>query len=300
MIRSRARNQAEHALRRALALAPQRAAAPLARELGARRRRELRRRLAEIDIWFHALDLGGGIVTGPAVKGTDQLHAELERLCLPDLRGRTLLDIGAWDGYFTFATERAGARVTAFDRYAWAVDWGAYQRHAHARIAEGRSVEAAHDLPGVWRPRELPGKRGFDLAHRALRSGARPVVGDLMRADPRRLGRHDVVLYLGVLYHITDPFGALRRLARVTGGLAVIETEAISLPPPDARPLCEFFPADELAGDATNWWAPNLAALHGLCRAAGFRGVETVVGPPPRAPGDEELVRYRCVVHAIR
>lgn len=76
-----------------------------------------------------------------------------------------------------------------------------------------------------------------------------------------------------------NPFESLKRLARVTREVAVIETEASEFPGFHSTALCEFFESNELNGDTSNWWAPNEKALSGMCRAAGFRRVETVKGP---------------------
>ena len=70
---------------------------------------ELRRRAAEVR-WFHSIDLGGGIVT----PGLDCDPRRLEQMSLPaDLSGRTVLDIGAWDGFYSFEAERRGAAARA-------------------------------------------------------------------------------------------------------------------------------------------------------------------------------------------
>ncbi len=72
----------------------------------------------------------------------------------------------------------------------------------------------------------------------------------------------------------------------MTNELAVIETEAIEVEGYEGGSLCEFFERDELAGDFTNWWAPSVNALAGLCRAAGFRRVEATTEPLP-APAEQ-------------
>src|SRR5262249_48230336 len=134
------------------------------------------------------------------------------------------------------------------------------------------------------------------------------------------------VLFLGVLYHLESPLEALRRVRSVTneGGLAVIETEAMEVPDWAHVPLCEFFSADQLNHDLSNWWAPNAAGLIGLCEAAGFRSVQRITPPPweglgarlKRAtrdwfvathlrqrlgwqpPAARSVYRYRLIVHA--
>ena len=65
--------------------------------------------------WWHSIDLGHGVVT-KGYKAPETLQYELESLRLPDLRDKTVLDIGAHDGFFSFEAERHGARrVVALD-----------------------------------------------------------------------------------------------------------------------------------------------------------------------------------------
>ena len=101
-----------------------------------------------------------------------------------------------------------------------------------------------------------------------------------MKTAPADIGTFDVVLFLGVLYHMENPLEAVKRVASMTNELAIIETEAVVIPGYDNRAFCEFFESNELNGDYSNWWSPNEKALQGMCRAAGFKRVETVQGPP--------------------
>ena len=120
-----------------------------------------------------------------------------------------------------------------------------------------------------------------------------------METDLDDLGAFDVVFYLGVLYHMQDPFLALRRLREVTRELAVIETASLIVPGFEDYALCEFYPTHELNFDPSNWWTPNPAALIGMCRAAGFSDAEVVGGEPqPAAVDAGELRHSRIVVHA--
>ena len=173
------------------------------------------------------------------------------------------------------------------------------QAYYRACKAAGVAPDPYHERPDLWDPVGLPGKAGFDTAHRARNSRVEPVVGDFMSVDLSALGRFDVVFFLGVLYHLEEPLTGLRRLRQLTRELAVIETVATYIEGQAGRPLAEFFPFAELDGDVGNWWATNEAALHAMCRAADFSTVETVAAPPPEAL---ELVdgvaRYRIVVHA--
>ncbi len=273
-------------------------------------RSEVQQLISSVPFWYHSIDLGG--VTTPGVRSAASLARETRRVRLPDVEHKTVLDVGAWDGFYSFECERRGAkRVVALDHYVWSLDLAPLVADGMAGATRGVAEETVH-----WRPEELPGKRGYDTAHRILESQVETVVGDFMAMDESQLGTFDVVLYLGVLYHIQNPLDALKRLARVTNGVAIIETSAISLPFTRNTPVCEFFESDELNNDSSNWWAPNRSALEGMCRAAGFGRVETIVGPSfggfiarealSRArlrPADKQrnrcpMYRYRAVVHA--
>ena len=267
---------------------------------------------AQVDAlhWHHRIDLGNGVVS----PGRAHHFAELEAT-LPPLLGRSVLDIGAWDGYYSFLAERRGAaRVVALDHYVWGVDLAARNLYWEECRRRGVLPDQSLDETRFWRA-DLPGQRSFQLARAVLRSRVEDVVTDFMSCDLASLGQFDVVLYLGVLYHIPEPLTALRRLRAVTGEVAVIETEGVHVPGYARNSLLRFFPGDDLAADYGNWFATSEAALHAMCRAAGFGRVETVVGPPvaPEPAGramrlartvrrrlspTEPVSRYRLVVHA--
>lgn len=243
--------------------------------------------------WFHSIDLGHGVIT-PGQKPIELLKNELDRFQLPDLAGKTVLDIGAWDGFFSFSAERLGARsVTALDEYVWSLDL------QKTREAARQGRENSDPLANrVFDLENLPGKAGFDLARRLLNSEVEEQVLDFMKTDPAEVGTHDVVFFLGVLYHMQDPFDALRRVAKMTREVAIIETLAVAIDGWEERSICEFFEGSEMNNDATNWWAPNAKALGGMCRAAGFARVDLLTDPP--APEKGQVRYYRAVLHAFK
>ncbi|MBC7841101.1 MAG: DUF1698 domain-containing protein [Gemmatimonadaceae bacterium] len=267
--------------------------------------------------WYHSIELAPGVVT-PGRAPLSSWQTELRDLRLPDLRGKSVLDIGAYDGFFSFETERLGAaRVVALDHYIWSADMVAYMADFRAARAVGKTIPSPHDT-AHWRPDELPGKRPFDAVRRCLDSKVESVVGDFMTIDPAEIGTFDVVLFLGVLYHLENPLLSMRKVAQFVnpGGLCVVETAAMEIPGSGDRAFCEFFPGQELNDDASNWWAPNAAALCGLCRASGFsaarvlpsrksqspvrkatRAVKSVVAQLPLV---SMPLRYRAIAHAIR
>ena len=217
--------------------------------------------------WFHRIDLGEGIVT----PGLDVTAAKIARIELPDdLSGCEVLDIGAWDGAFSFEAERRGAkRVLATDSF-------------------------------IWRGEGWGSKAGFELARRALGSAVEDHEVDVMDLDPSAIGTFDVVMFLGVLYHLRHPLLGLERVASVTkpGGLVIVETH-VDLLQLD-RPAIALYPSSELGGDGTNWCGPNVPGLLALLEMAGFASAH-VHGESPAAPPDAGPVHAgRVVVHARR
>jgi tRNA (mo5U34)-methyltransferase len=241
--------------------------------------RDLRDRVNGIR-WYHTIDLGGGVVT----KGVDDSPIRLARIDLPaSLAGQTVLDVGAWDGFFSFEAERRGAaRVVASDYFSWhGSGWGS--------------------------------KAGFTLAREALGSRVEDVDIDVMDLSPNRVGLFDIVLFLGVLYHLRHPLLALERVASVTRRLLILETvvDLVGI----RRPAAAFYPDRELNNDPTNWWGPNVPALHAMLESVGFAQVRTVTQSPSwmyraaRAAshhlrGKDRFAtayrRDRAVVHALK
>src|SRR5436305_10865688 len=198
--------------------------------------------------WHHTMDLGGGVVT----PGRDATEANLARIQMPaSLAGKTVLDIGAWDGFYSFEAERRGAdRVVAMDYPVW-------------RNASGH-----------------PSKAGFEFARRTLGSGVEDVFLDVMDLSPERVGGlFDVVLFLGVLYHLRHALLALERIFSVSADVLILETHVARLG--TRRPAMIFYPGEELDWDATNWWGPNEAAVVEMLHDVGYRSVEVITSRPP-------------------
>lgn len=190
--------------------------------------------------WWHSFELPDGTL----VEGVNSLEAQKARIAqfpIPaDLTGKRALDIGAWDGWFTFELERRGADVVAIDRW---------------------------DNP---RFREM---------HAALGSRAEYRQMNVYDLDPAKLGRFDVVLFLGVLYHLKHPLLALERVCSVTDDFAAVESFALTdrfLPgmQVEEHSLLRFFERDEFGGQFDNWFAPTPRCLVEMCRTAGFARAE--------------------------
>ncbi len=204
----------------------------------------LRRRADELSPvhWHHSIRLFPDLVTR-GTKSPDLLSAESRCVLGPlDLRGRSVLDIGTWNGHFAFEAARRGAAdVTATDSYCW--------RHPEYR-----------------------GRETFDLARSCLDLDGRVQAVEIDPTDlPGALESFDVVLFLGVLYHLYDPIDVLGKVARLARQALVFETHQDL--PDLGRPAMAFYPRDELNGDPSNWWGPNPECVLELLTSQGFAAV---------------------------
>jgi tRNA (mo5U34)-methyltransferase len=201
------------------------------------------RAVARIPFWWHTIDLGDGVETpGHSSARSQKVRTDaIPRL----LQGKTVLDVGCWDGFFSFWCERRGAAVTPIDDF----QHRDFVRHKY----------------GV----ELNGGEGFRVAARFLGSQLK-----LKKCDFASLHRpFDIVLFLGVLYHERHPLLALEHLARLTRECALVETHYSKS---SRQPLLHFYPESSLNDDPTNFWGPTLSCVDLMLRDVGFREVSLV------------------------
>jgi len=203
--------------------------------------------------------------------------------------------------FFSFAAEELGAeRILALDHYVWYTNLSEslklYNKYKENNIVS----KPAHLIPGMWNPATLPGKIGFDTIHKIKDSSVEQFVADFMTVNPIEVGMFDIVFFLGVLYHLEDPYGGLKRLSLFTREMAVIETAAIYIPQCENISLFEFYESNELNWDISNWFAPNLMGLAKACRAAGFKRIAVTSQYPPSGSDDKQMSRCRLVIHAYK
>ena len=188
--------------------------------------------------YWHSFELPDGT----EIRGANSLESQKVRLGTfnvpQDLRGKRALDIGTWDGWFAFELERRGAEVVAID---------------------------VIDNP-LFR----------DL-HRRFESRVEYRQMDVYDINPAAIGQFDVVLFMGVLYHLKHPLLGLERICSVTRGMAGVDSFVLQGGFANGvavdRPIMEFFEHDEFGGQTDNWCAPNVACLMAFCRTAGFARV---------------------------
>jgi tRNA (mo5U34)-methyltransferase len=215
--------------------------------------------VAELGPWFHNLHLPDGRQTAPDHPLGDFPRFKWEQIAphLPeDLSGATALDIGCNAGFYSFALAARGADVLAVDldeHYLTQARWAARQLDPEGRVTFRQG--SVYDLAAVTE-------------------------------------RFDLVLFLGVLYHLRHPLLALDIVAERVQGTLVLQTLTMPGDDPVATPadvpigerrrLLEpgwpraAFVEHRLAGDPTNWWVADDACVQAMARSAGLR----VTGTP--------------------
>ena len=224
-------------------------------------RRGLAHEIARLGPWFHNLHLPSGVQTAPDHPLGDFPAHKWRQLApaLPaDLSGWTALDVGCNAGFYSFELARRGADVLAIDkdpRYVRQASWAARQLGLEERVRIARL-----DVYALARLEE----------------------------------RFDLVLFMGLLYHLRHPLlgldlavGAARRMLVVQTltlpGRARAGTEP-DVPFERRAALAAWgwprmsFVEHRLAGDPTNWWVPDRACAEAMMRSA---GLEILARPAP-------------------
>jgi tRNA (mo5U34)-methyltransferase len=203
-----------------------------------------------VPLWFHTFALSPGVYT----PGIARDHGyRLPVLGADRFAGRSVLDVGAFDGFYSFVAESRGAsRVVAVDNEQY-IDW--VQGRFGVTLEAGAGFRAIAQLAGS--AVEYHQMDAFD-------------VGQLGE-------RFDVALCFGMLHRVTDPITMLRVLADLLtpGGEIVLETYGSRLPA-ESPALEVHEPGDVYARDDFVYWGFNPTSLRRLARVVGLSDVEIV------------------------
>ena len=217
---------------------------------------DIQTKIDSFPLWYHKIDLGDGIVT-PG----DLPHCPPAYKIPEDLTGKRVLDVGAFDGYWTFeALKRGAAQVVAIDNWS--------------------------DLPLLDSNPRTPWDT-FDFCKEMLGYSDEQCQRYTMEVyDVEKLGMFDVVFFFGVLYHCRYPLLALDKLSAVCKNEIYVESAICN----DYSPyrgyigagyanqrdiVMEFYPGDQLGGIESNWWSPTLICLRLMLGSAGWDKVDT-------------------------
>jgi tRNA (mo5U34)-methyltransferase len=198
--------------------------------------REIKERINAYSNWYHQIELAPGVVT-PGINDSVGTLGILDNLGLPkDMSGLRVLNIGCRDGFFTFEVARRGADVVGIDYAA-------------------------------------PEVTGFNIAADILGYRASCLVENIYDLSSSVHGKFDVVLFLGVLYHLRNPLLAIDTIRQVMDedGMLFVETQlATDVDIAQSKvPVWQFYPGDSL-NDDSNKWAPNMSGLRAVVSECQF------------------------------
>lgn len=191
--------------------------------------------------WHHEFE----IIPGVRTRGTFNPQGLWRKLQLPeDLSGLSLADIGASNGYFSFVARQHGARVVAFD----------------FRHKDNSGFGLAQYINGL-----------ADIEHHQV---------NVLDISAEQYGRFDIVLALGLLYHVADPFRALKNCADLAGDRLLVESyciDSLFSPILTKEPVMRFisdpgrFPGRAQPNrDRSNFWGFTSVCLQRLLEEFGF------------------------------
>jgi tRNA (mo5U34)-methyltransferase len=226
--------------------------------------------------WYHRIELGEGIIT-PGLPWENLWRRVEEAIRGLDFRGKRVLDIGCWDGKWTFLAESLGAKVTATDCVSQR--WG--------------------------------GRDTFLLAAKILGSKATymPQCDVCKLSDIFKNGSFDIVLFMGVLYHLRYPTLALSQVRRVLdrNGVMVLESHAVKN---ERTSAIHFNYCEPDVEDKSNWLLPTTLGLRKLVQSSYFQiqreiHIETDLRSPIKKavrrlmyPNQKEYIRAIIVAKA--
>jgi tRNA (mo5U34)-methyltransferase len=219
---------------------------------------EIGREIARLAPWFHNLHLPSGHQTAPDHPLGDFpafKWRQIEPHVPGDLTGQRVLDIGCNAGFYAFQLAARGADVLAIDmdeHYLEQARWAARELDPKGRVAFRRMTV-------------------YELA--------------------REREQFDLILFLGLLYHLRHPLLAIDAVADRLRGTMIFQT--LTMPGDKQVDVPEDLSIDDreqltrpgwpraafierrLAGDPTNWWAPDDACVQAMLRSAGLRVTAT-------------------------
>ena len=221
---------------------------------------EIRRKVAQIQSWYHRIDLGDGIETPGHFRMTDYL----KHYHFPErMDGMRVLDVGASTGFFAYEFERRGAaEVVGIELPSWGDhDWTPrYRREFEAKAqSEKQNIDREVMLDG------------FTVVGQALGSTrVKRVFQTIYDLDPAKLGQFDLVFSGAMLMHVRDPILGIQKMracCKPTGRLIV----SLSTTMPDVKePIARFVGE----WNQCNWWQMSPRALDEVLKCCDFDRIE--------------------------
>ena len=216
-------------------------------------------KLAEDINWYHTIELGDGIVT----RGYFDHRELIGKYGIPeDLSGKTVLDIGASSGYFSFEFERRGAQSVLATDIRWED-----QDIAPVVAKDGFLGSSSSGILSSQRAHGF-NMSSFEVAKALLGSKVKQKEINAYQISAESVGVFDFVFCGSLLLHLTDNFRVIKNIFNVTNECAIIAT-CVSENYPD-QPVATFLNNTS----ERVFWIPNMKCLTEMARASGFKEVE--------------------------
>lgn len=193
-----------------------------------------------MDKWFHSFEFEDGSSIDGIVSIDVQKHNISTMLELGlDFKNKKVLDIGCFDGYYSFMASKMGASsVVGIDIGPWKQQlWKTHFDYVMQKDNIHNTYSFQMDF--------------FNWTDSTTK---------------------DIVLFMGVLYHLKNPILALEKLRKITAGKLVLESHI------DCNdlnyPAMKYYPGKELNNDPTNWWGPNAECIQEMMTTCGFKNIK--------------------------
>lgn len=196
---------------------------------------EIKELIDKVPYWWHSIDLGHGIVTNGDT--TIKTHKWKSQVMPEDLTGKTVLDLGAWDGYYSFLAESRNAKqVLAID---------------NLQAKDGTTL-------------------GFETAKKILNSKVEHRIMDALDID--KLDNFDIIICFGLYYHVKNIYELLEKCYNKCNEMLLVEGHVID----GYESMMYFYNAYELNNDPTNYWGMTESCLIKMLSRVGFKKIETI------------------------
>ncbi len=232
---------------------------------------EIEKAITAFPHWYHRINLGHGIYTHNRKTIHEELWSILKNTFPENIENSTVLDIGCNAGFFSIEAKKKGAKYV---------------------LGIETSENYIQRAPEKNEPQDQILKQNYYLEQAELCKNILNLDIEYKKLNANNLHeleyKFDIVFFMGVLYHLKNPFATIEAIGNICNDTVVIETEIISENGQNRvyyhkgktgniseiegkKGMMKFIETNELNCDNTNWWIPDTECVKGMFRIAGFK-----------------------------